>query len=285
MTENFAQAAERYLDWYQAEHSDRPTTWLRVRTSFASFQEFRDLSVSAITPAIVEQYKCGRRAAGVKPVTLRHDLHALSGFFRFAVVMGWATHNPVSSVRIPSDRDAVRLHALTPEEEQRYLDSASVHTVLYANARLMLGTGIRPAEVLALRVGDVDRSKRLLIIRQGKTRAARRSIRLVGSAWDVARDASSARNSRDWLFPSPKMPGKPWTKLNGPHRRACLRAQLQCCLYDLRHTFATRMASRGMPLTTLAAILGHSSLRCVTRYVHPSQQVMDEAMERFLSVA
>ncbi|MBL8235114.1 MAG: hypothetical protein JNL98_41815 [Bryobacterales bacterium] len=45
------------------------------------------------------------------------------------------------------------------------------------------------------------------------------------------------------------------------------------------------MASRGMPLTTLAAILGHSSLRCVTRYVHPSQQVMDEAMERFLDAA
>ncbi|MBL8235113.1 MAG: tyrosine-type recombinase/integrase, partial [Bryobacterales bacterium] len=199
---------------------DRPSTWLRVRTSFASFQEFRDLPVSAITPAIVEQYKGGRRAAGVKPVTLRHDLHALSGFFRFAVVMGWATQNPVSSVRIPSDRESVRLYALTPEDEQRYMNAAAGHVVLYANASIMLGTGVRPAEVLALRVGDIDRNKHLLIIRQGKTRAARRSIRLVGRAWEVATDLASGRNSRDWLFPSPKVPGKPWTKLTG-HTAAC----------------------------------------------------------------
>jgi integrase len=41
-------------------------------------------------------------------------------------------------------------------------------------------------------------------------------------------------------------------------------------IYDFRHTFATRAAADGMPLATLAAILGHSrnSLRCVMKYVH-----------------
>jgi hypothetical protein len=40
------------------------------------------------------------------------------------------------------------------------------------------------------------------------------------------------------------------------------------------------MAERGMPLGTLAAILGHSSLRMVMRYVHPTQDHMDSETVR-----
>ena len=52
-------------------------------------------------------------------------------------------------------------------------------------------------------------------------------------------------------------------------------------IYDFRHTFATRMAERGMPLATLAAILRHSGLRVVQRYVHVSQEHQRDAMRRF----
>jgi hypothetical protein len=39
-------------------------------------------------------------------------------------------------------------------------------------------------------------------------------------------------------------------------------------IYDWRHTFATRVAQAGIDLATLAAILGHSSIRIVQKYVH-----------------
>jgi len=69
--------------------------------------------------------------------------------------------------------------------------------------------------------------------------------------------------------------------MNGTHTAACIDAGVRFRLYDLRHTFATRMAAKGMPLTTLAAILGHSNLRCVMRYVHPTQAQMDQAMAAY----
>jgi integrase len=51
-------------------------------------------------------------------------------------------------------------------------------------------------------------------------------------------------------------------------------------LYDLRHTFSTRAAAQGMPLTTLQSILGHSSLRQVQKYVHPTQDHQQAEMDR-----
>ncbi len=52
-------------------------------------------------------------------------------------------------------------------------------------------------------------------------------------------------------------------------------------MYDFRHTFATRAAESGMPVATLAAILGHADLRSVMKYVHVRQEAQDLAMERF----
>jgi hypothetical protein len=41
-----------------------------------------------------------------------------------------------------------------------------------------------------------------------------------------------------------------------------------------------RLAESGCDINTLAAILGHSGLRLLTRYVHPTEQHRAAAMER-----
>jgi integrase len=94
----------------------------------------------------------------------------------------------------------------------------------------------------------------------------------------------SARLKGDgpWLFPSERYPGNHITKLNGSHDRACRDAGVSFVLYDLRHTFGTRQATdlKTDPFT-LAAIMGHSKLRTIMRYVHPDQQQQRAAMKRY----
>ena len=55
-------------------------------------------------------------------------------------------------------------------------------------------------------------------------------------------------------------------------------------LYDCRHTFATRAVESGVDLVVLASILGHSSLRMVMRYSHPSEAFKAEAIKRMEQV-
>jgi len=50
--------------------------------------------------------------------------------------------------------------------------------------------------------------------------------------------------------------------------------------HDLRHTFATRLAERGVDESVRMALLGQSSLKMVRRYSHATPEAMAEAVSR-----
>ena len=80
--------------------------------------------------------------------------------------------------------------------------------------------------------------------------------------------------------------GQHLIRTNGAHDRVCAKAlkagiSFNFVLYDFRHTFATRMAQAGVDLGTLAAILGHNSLRIVQKYIHPTAEHKRTAMQRY----
>jgi len=280
----FDEAAGLYLDWARGEY-ERQASFTRIAVSFQCLRGFfRRSSVSMITAAELESFKTWRRNAGIKPVTIRHDLHALSGFYKFAVRCRWAWKNPTKEIKIPSDAGSIRIRALKQEEITRYFEAArGIPSALHDVAWLMLSTGMRPSEVMNLTGDDYNQLRQSVMVRDGKTPAARRMLQLVPEACAIVERRTSTLRANGFLFPGKRL-GEALSKLQWAHNRALKLCGLRFRLYDLRHTFATRMAERGMPLTTLAAILGHNGLRCVTRYVHPSQTVMDEAMLRFQRV-
>jgi hypothetical protein len=114
-------------------------------------------TIALLIPAHFEDYKSWRATEHhVKDITIRHDLHALSVFFRkFAVKRGFAAQNPIKEVTKPSDADAIRMHIIT-EEEALYFAEAARNQNLCDLARIMLLQGCRPEEVLCMRPDDVD---------------------------------------------------------------------------------------------------------------------------------
>lgn len=273
---NFAEACNLFLGWAEREYRVR-RSYLRLRTSSSSLARlFGALPVRRIGARELERFKTERRLAGVKEVTIRHDLHALSVFFQFAVRMRWTSSNPVRQVAIPSDKDAIRDKVLTAVEEEAYFAAARRHPLLYDFARLILLTGLRPDEALRLTAADFNPAARTITVTQGKTRHARRTLALVPEAFEILSRRAEASGG-GYLFPG-RRPGSHAAKPYRAHAAACQASGVRFVVYSLRHTFATRLAEAGVPVPVLAAVLGHSGLRCVHRYVHPSQAAMDAAM-------
>jgi integrase len=293
----FSDAAKDFLDWTKVEYREHPNSARRLAVSFASAVVFFDKKpVSLINAGEIEKYKVWRlteRKDGdkvilpVRDITLRHDLHALSTFFGYAIKQGWTHYNPIRDVDIPSDADAVRIHVLTPKEEQEYFKRAAKHPDLYDVGRLMLNQGMRPDEVTSLEKTDIDLDRGELHVRRGKSAAAKRTLNLTAESKSILARRITQKFG-PWIFPSKRKrsAGKHIPRVNNLHDKVLAEAAaagkpLHFVLYDLRHTWATRAAQAGIDLATLAVILGHSGLRVVMKYVHPTAEHSKAAMLKY----
>src|SRR5437588_5447492 len=282
----FIDAAEDFLKWAVGEYRPHPNSYRRISTSMTSAKEFfGNKPVSMIHEAEIEQYKTMRITQHeVRDITLRHDLHALSVFFHYAIIQRWTTRNPIANTAIPSDKDATRMHILTPAEEAAYFVRAAKYPDLHDVGRLMILQGPRPEELTNLQKPDVDLERGELHIRRGKSEAESRTLHLTSEARSIlARRLADEKNKTPWVFPSRKRRGQPAKRVNNAHDSVCADARkdglsFDFVIYDFRHTWATRAAQRGIDLATLAAILGHSSIRIVQKYVHVQAEHQKAAM-------
>jgi integrase len=298
----FTNGAVAYIVWAKGEHRDHPSTWKRIRTSFTSLKAFFHLKpVHMIGVAEIQDYMGWRRVCiecsgegcddceetglGVAEVTLRNDLHALSGFFRYAINHNWTFTNPVMSdqIKIPSDMDAVRFHRITEAEEELYFKTAlalglnSLHDV----GKIMVLQGPRPAEVMAIHVDDVDLRSNRFQIKKSKSRASERTLRMTPETRSILETRIASAGASGWLFPG-KEDGKHIVNIENAHGAVLDASGLAFVPYDFRHNFATRFAEvTGGDVVALKAILGHANLRTVMRYVHISQAHQDAAMDKY----
>ena len=277
----FNDAAEQFLVTVDQQHQDHPNTAKRIQTSFVRLVEkFGSKPVSLINAGDLEDFKAWRRLRKIKEVTIRHDLHALSLFFQYAVRKGWARDNLVRQIDMPSDRESRRDNPITPDQEKLYFRHAMGD--LYDLGRLMVMQGCRPEEIVSLRKEDLDVDWRTLRIRKGKTEAASRTLSLCNEALRIL--AYRLSSDGPWLFPSKRVPGHHRGRLNTQHDALVERLGLSFVLYDFRHTYASRYVMAGGDLMQLKKDLGHSSTRVLERYVHTDQAHQRAAMDRFEAI-
>jgi integrase len=162
-----------------------------------------------------------------------------------------------------------------------HCEAAAKYPVLHDVARIMIAMGLRPAEVVGLEVDDVDLDKGTVRIQRSKTAAGRRVLAVPPALRPLLeRRIQSAISGR--LFTGERGGvGSLLNTLADTHQRVLKLTGLAFVLYELRHTFASRLSASGCSLPTLARILGHVGLSSIGRYVHPSQQEMDEAILKY----
>jgi len=166
---------------------------------------------------------------------------------------------------------------LTQDEAIRLIDSASN---LFHRAMLMTAysTGMRRAEVCQLKVEDIDSTRMLIHIRQGKGRRDR-DVPLSPKLLETLREYWRWMKPKIFLFPGTvngSRADKPITAkmLWAACREAAQRAGIAKPVspHLLRHSFATHLLEGGADLPTVQALLGHADLKPTSIYLHLSER-------------
>ena len=141
--------------------------------------------------------------------------------------------------------------------------------------RLLLLTGCRKSEIVTLRWSEVDGD----VLRLAEAKTGPRTVWLSEAAQTVI--TRQSRTGSAFVFPSPSDPETPQSRNLGFWRRARREAGIEDVrLHDLRHTVASQAVARGVPLPTVARMLGHTRPAMTLRYAHVGDREVEDAAER-----
>jgi integrase len=290
----FSKGADSFNEWCRGRYKIGSSAKKRKSSMSVLCAYFKDKPISMVSVGQVEDFMTWRRNVHkVQEVTLQGDMITLSMYFDFAIRHNWCIVNRTKGIKKPSSKDAVRMNVLSEAQEQEWfrilksewdsakIDGKAIALAIQDLSILMLNQGCRPEEILAMRSEHVDIINGYMQIIRGKTKSAKRKLKLTKTSMEVL----SGRLKNEYLFPNYRKPSIPLT-INPVSRqvnRIMNRSNIEkrFVLYDLRHTFATRAVERGVPIAKVAKVLGHSGLRSVMKYVHMEQEHMDSAMQQF----
>lgn len=184
-------------------------------------------------------------------------------------------------VTVLEDAHFAAYHFTLPKRQQRLPDLLSpveVQQLVLAPTnpthRLLLlscyACGLRVSELVNIRVQDIDGSRRILHVVQGKGQKDR-YVPVPDTLLEQWRAYWRRCHPKQWLFPG-KYHGYQQSVTTA--QKIYLRAKRQVGIrkaggiHSLRHAFATHSLQAGMPIHQLQQVLGHEHVSTTMRYAH-----------------
>lgn len=233
------------------------------------------------------------RSREISRHSLQHEVAHLRAFLRYAHDLGLVTGRLDELDTPRTYRDELPPRALPWSSVLRLLQSIDrtsktgwrdlciLHLIAYY--------GLRPGEVVALRVDSIDWEQQLLHVYQSKTRSPltlpldARTLRLLRGYLQHGRAGDTHASSM--LFLRARCPYIPLerTAVSDIFRKRMREAGLPDCgkhVYRLRHTFAMRLLERGVGMKAIGDVLGHHSFYGTSAYLR-----LDVTMLRSVALA
>lgn len=268
-----ADLAKRYIEDYLPRK--RPSAWGNDTAMIAKIikPKLGARKVAAVTHADVDKF---HRDLSKTPYRANRVVSLLSKMFSLAVRWGWRADNPVRGIdRFP---EAKRTRYLSVEEIGRltkalgeYKDQKAANVV-----RLCLLTGCRRGEALGATWDTFDldggvwtkpgaTTKQKTLHRVPLSEAA---VMLLKGIREVAPKGDNGDPVSRYTFPG-RAPDAPLTEIKTAWAALRKAARIpDVRLHDLRHTYASILASAGASLPMIGALLGHTQANTTQRYSH-----------------
>jgi integrase/recombinase XerD len=249
-----------------------PKTQVSYIRAVRDFSVFLGRSPDQASAADLRRYQLHLAASGVSVASQNARVTALRFFFTVTLGRSRVTE------RMPFVREPRKLPVvLSPEEVARFLE-ATPGLKYRAALSVAYGAGLRANEVVSLKIGDIDSTRMVIRVEQGKGRKDRyvmlsaHLLALLRAWWKVARPPG-------WLFPG-QNPVNPLTtrQLNRACHAAAQAAGIdkRVCLHTLRHSFATHLLEQKVDIRVIQVLLGHKKLDTTALYTRVAIKALGE---------
>ncbi|MFJ2582238.1 site-specific integrase [Kitasatospora aureofaciens] len=297
--------------------ADYLTTWLKdkqLTLKPTTYVRYRDYVTNDLVPALgtirlddlghshIAAFTHTQLTAGRGKVTVHRCLATLSSALGDAVRHRRLPYNPARPTVIPRPAAAER-QIWTVQDAIRFLDSCRAADPAFADLiEVLIGTGIRKGEALALHWNDVHLPERVLYIRYALSAIDNNRLILT---------SPKTRSSKDWVAISPRVaialrhrsedkdpslshadhggfvfhhpdgrPLHPAYVLNHFHDLCREFGVPRTTVHDLRHLAATISITAGVPLTVVSKTLRHATLSTTANiYGHLTTQAARDAVD------
>lgn len=241
---------------------------------------FGHLKLEDLTTEKIDRYKAKKLKEGLNPKTINNQLAVLSKCLNSALDWGELSTVP----KISRLKTTVKTPRFLTQEECIQLLSDYNEPLWRRMVLTGIHTGLRLGELLGLQWKDVDFDRCVIDVRHSRVRGELTSpkshrSRLVPMTTVLSSELSSQPHDHGFVF----------AKKNGsPHEthqassaliRMCRRTGLdKIGWHILRHTFASHLVMRGVPLRHVQELLGHSTITMTEKYSHLAPSSLHSAV-------
>lgn len=235
--------------------------------------------MSHITIPLVESYRKAEIERGLAPESVNRTLRALKAILNEAVAYGILSENPMAKIQCSAKLEEKRPRVLSQTEERALLAQlVGSRAKLRPLVVMALYCGLRRGEMLGLGWRDIDFTNKIITIRREMSKSRKsRTVPMNDLVCATLRILATKHASK--VFEG-------FGRANGLN--ALLRRTMaDAGIYEpgmgwhtLRHSFATRLLMSGVDIKTVQSLLGHSDLKLTLIYLHTSEKLKREAVER-----
>jgi len=193
-------------------------------------------------------------------------------------------------------KDKVKLAAGSEKEVEVFTDAESEKLLFYIQSEevtsrdrliviLLLYTGVRVSELVNIKLRDVDLLSMNLTVAWGKG-GKRREMPLKDEVIESIKEYLQGERKdnkfldSEYLILTNRSANMDRDSVNRRLKRLDNKLNIKMYPHKFRHTFCTSLLKRGMELTTVAKLVGHSSIQTTASfYINTSQKDKREAVE------
>lgn len=246
---------------------------------------FGKLPLSQIRKSTIEEFKARQVRVGLNRKSINNHLAVLSKCLRSA--LEWDVIGSVPRIGMLKTTPPT-IDVLDHEELSKLLDDDS-EPMWNTMIRLALKSGLRRGELIAIQWRDIDFIHRKLAVQRSivdgivgtpKNGRTRYVPLLENTIADLERLRLPQSTAEDYVFQSRgrSLSGE---QMSSALSRICKRLSIRRIgWHKLRHTFATELAARGVPLHVVQELLGHSTITMTMRYAHVAPSMLHDAVAR-----